>query len=435
MSGCQCPLKSAARDAPNALAFVSKEKSLTFQEMDELAEKFCLELHKTRVQPGDRIAILHPSSHEWICFFFAVLRLGASICPLNLRLPPAQVQNQIVRIAPKLFVQSFPWEPIERDGCKSDAVHKCVLLFTSGSTGIPKIAVLSFASLLTNASHSIPLEMGDRYLLTLPLYHVGGLGIVLRCMLRRATIVMNENDPEITHISFVPTQLYRTIPIYKNLKCLLLGGAPISTFPERLPIYATYGLTEMGSMVLTRKHPLQKEGCFFLGTPLPNRKMRLSEDGQIWVGGETLFRGYLEEEGIFSPAIDGWFPTGDIGKKDATEGFCVLGRKDWQFISGGENIQPEEIETHLLQIPGIVEAVVIPKDDPEYGKRPIALIRTTSSRFSTDKVRSILKDRLPKYKIPASIHLVPEIPKMGMKPDRRKALLMYLPRYYFEHQK
>lgn len=426
MSDCFCPLKRAALETPDALAFVSEEKKLTFQQLDAITENFCLKLHQSHIQPGDRIAILHPPSVELICLIFAVLRLGACPCLINLRLPPAQIEAQIAQIAPKLWISSFPWDLSPLKTPKACPVPGSILLFTSGSTGTPKIAVLSLKSLIANAAHSIPLEMGDRYLLSLPLYHVGGLGILLRCVLKRATLVLEKNDPEITHLSFVPTQMYRASPVYKNLKCVLLGGAPISHIPPKLPIFATYGLTEMGSMVFAQKNPIQKEGLFYLKDPLPQRKVRIAEDGEIWVGGDTLFQGYLENERISSPITEGWFPTGDIGKKDEILGYAILGRKDWQFISGGENIQPEEIESHLLKIPGILEAVVVPQEDPEYGNRPVACIQTLKNPFRLAEIRAILKEHLPKYKIPVAIHIFPEIPKIGVKIDRKKIIDLFL---------
>ncbi len=391
MSPCHCPLKAAAKEAPSLPAVIAKDISLTFQELDALADEF-------QFSPRQIITTVDPLSPKLIALFFAAWRCNACLCPLNTKLPPSQIQTNIDRI----------------HSHSGNITTPSLLLFTSGSTGTPKIAVLSLKSLLANAENSIPLSPSDRWLLSLPLYHVGGIGIMLRCVLAKAAIVLDKNHPDITHVSAVPTHLYRESPVYKNLKCVLLGGAPIHSIPPSLPIYATYGLTEMGSMVLARKNPPLIDGRIYLGNPLPKRELKLASDGEIWVRGETLFDGYLGFD-----KISGWFPTGDIGTVHPKEGIAIIGRKDWQFICGGENIQPEEIEQHLLNIPEIIEAVVIPVFDAEYGMRPVAIIKTHTPHISLHTIQAALTDHLPKYKIPFRLHILNEIPKNGLKINRK----------------
>lgn len=405
MSPCNCPLKIAAKEAPSSPAFISRDMTLTFKELDSLVDQMIL-------PEESLIAVSHSPTHELIALFFAAWRCGASICPLNTKLPPLQIQSCLSQIKPDLFITSFPVQPCRTSS--RNQILQSLLLFTSGSTGTPKIAILPLKALLANARHSIPLNPTDRWLLSLPLYHVGGIGIMLRCVLAKAAIVLNKEHPDITHLSYVPTQLYRESPVYKNLKCILLGGAPIHAIPPNLPIYATYGLTEMGSMVLARKNPPQIEGHFYLGEPLPSREIRLKPDGEICVRGDTLFTGYLNSE-----KQNDWFETGDMGRRHPTEGIAIVGRKDWQFICGGENIQPEEIEQYLLQIPDVLEAIVVPKEDLEFGMRPVAILRTTNPFFTLEQMQGILAETLPKYKIPMALYIVDEMPKNGLKIDRQ----------------
>lgn len=269
-----------------------------------------------------------------------------------------------------------------------------LLLMTSGSTGTPKIAVLSMEALLANAQDAIKavdLRFQDKWKLTLPLYHVGGIGILLRCYLAGAKVCY-EDDPDITHLSYVPTHLYRMSPVYRKLRCLLLGGAPIPQIKSPLPIYTTYGLTEMGSMVTLN------------GDVLPHAEVMLAPDGEILVKGASLFTQYLNE-----PLHAGWFATKDLGKW--VDGKLeIVGRKDWMFISGGENIQPEEIEMHLLSIDGVIDAAVVAKEDPQYGKRPIAVV-SSQKIFDLAHLHAILRVHLPKYKLPIELHFLPYIPK------------------------
>lgn len=361
-----CPLKEAARGAPNQIAILAKTKAWTFAELDHYVDQ---------LGPIPLIVEAVPSPHL-IALFFAAWRRECSLFPINPRLPQAK---PIITAPPS-----------------------SVLLYTSGSTGTPKIAVLPFSALLANAEsaiHALDLRIGDQWRLTLPLYHVGGIGILFRCVLARATIVLDDS-PNITHLSYVPTHLYRATPIYKHLRCLLLGGSPIVSYPSHLPVYTTYGLTEMGSMVALN------------GQILPGREVRLAEDGEIWVRGACLFQGYLD-----SGPIKDWFPTKDLGAFQNGK-LTILGRKDWMFISGGENIQPEEIERELLALPEVIEAAVLPIDDPEFGKRPAAFVHA-SADFNLKKMQDALRDKLPKYKIPVALLLMNELPKKSnFKVDR-----------------
>lgn len=414
-----CPLKDAARLAPSEPAF----DRITFQELDLMADEMARTLETLAIRSGDRIAMAHRPNAQATALFFAAWRIGASICPISLRLPAAQIESHLTRLDARCLIDSFPISPrIRKTNCPP-LPFPAVLIFTSGSTALAKIAVLSLSNLLSNArplTTWLDLRMKDRWLLNLPLYHVGGIGILLRCTLALACVAIDEKDPEITHISTVPTQLYRKTPVYKNLKCLLIGGAPIRCYPEHLPCCLSYGLTEMGSLVTARFNPPPlSQTSFSLGFPLPERQLRLSSVGEIEVRGGCLFQGYWEEGRISEPFDqDGWFATGDLGQI-SEEGLAVLGRKDWQFISGGENIQPEEIEQALCALPDILEAAVVPIDDPEFGQRPAAFLRATSRFRDLAYLKALLLERLPKFKIPTKFIFVNELPKNGLKINRK----------------
>jgi O-succinylbenzoic acid--CoA ligase len=403
-------LSDAAILAPIDLAF----GPVTFQELDRLSENLALTLEKLGIGPGHLIAFRAPPSPEVAALFFAAWRLNASICPLSLRLPPEQIAATLQRLKPHIYIDSFPISsPLLNS--EISLPTPSLLLFTSGSTSLPKIAVLSLKNLLCNAHPAIrllDLRPQDKYLLNLPLYHVGGISILIRSILSRAQLVLDERDPAITHMSAVPTQLFRESPVYKNLRCLLIGGAPILSYPEHLPCYLSYGMTEMGSLIAASFRP---PAPFHLGFPLEGRDVRLS-NGEIEVKGDCLFQGYWEAGQISKPFDpQGWFKTGDIGELSC-EGLRILGRKDWQFISGGENIQPEEIESALLSLQGVFEAAVVPQDDEEFGKRPCAFVRATGSAAS---LAALLLEHLPKFKIPIRFLFVDEIPRNGLKINRK----------------
>lgn len=368
----KCPVKQAALIAPNHIAVVEQHRVWTYLQFDQYIDML------GPFQPGQMIlSDDNPSMHK-IALFFAAWRHGANIFPVNPKLP---VKPQV---------------PLHTN------VTQSLFILTSGSTKEPKIAVLSLQNLIANAQGTIlPLKLKteSQWLLSLPLYHVGGIAILIRTFLAMATISLIDS-PNITHISYIPTHLYRSSPVHKNLQCILLGGAPIPpNLSHRLPIHTTYGLTEMGSMVTLD------------GRVLEDRELRIDESGEIWVRGKCLFQGYFPEM-----KRDDWFPTGDLGAW-TDKGLVIKGRKDWMFISGGENIQPEEVEMHLLAHPDILEAAVMPKEDPEFGKRPVAFVKA-NKRLEIREIQAFLRDRLAKFKMPVEIHYLDEIPKKNNKTDR-----------------
>jgi O-succinylbenzoic acid--CoA ligase len=341
------------------------------------------------------------------------------------------------------------------------------IVFTSGSTGSAKAVVHSLANHFYSAlgaNQLMPLNPGDRWMMSLPLYHVGGLAIFFRTLLSGATMVVPSEkltlaetltNKKISHLSLVPTQLQRLlqssdgIDSLLQLKLILLGGSPI---PETLldqseelglNINTTYGSTEMASQVATGKKDNHRI--------LPFREVRISSEKdacpEIEVRGKTRFLGYLYESGLSQPFDkNGWFKTGDIGaldvnptkiknfqpenynvgyrktlndQSDIVHTLTVLGRKDNMFISGGENIHPEEIERVMYESGMLDEAIVVPVKDVEFGKRPVAFVQYKKSANETELVQ-FLKQQLISFKVPDLLLPWPEETEPGLKPRREK---------------
>jgi O-succinylbenzoic acid--CoA ligase len=196
---------------------------------------------------------------------------------------------------------------------------------------------------------------------------------------------------------------------------LLIGGAPLveplylQAKERGLHLCLTYALTEMSSTVLLTFHPVWRGAAPLLGHPLEGRELKI-EDNELFVRGRSLFAGYGR---IPSPPSD-WFATGDTAIFDPQLGFAITGRKDFQFFSGGENIQPEEIEAVLLSHPLVEQAIVVPQPDPEFGARPAAFVRTAAS---LEELMAFAKCMLPTYKVPVSFFPLPE--QESLKPNRK----------------
>lgn len=465
MTTIRCPLCEAAQISPHEAAIVSDERIIRYYELDELATRVAGHMTEAGLVAGERVAIYLPADWRYVAVYIGILRAGGTACLINTRLPRAAVLAQIHQLGCRRVV-AFLQDPSASDLAgliiyhpsvllaprdeasgdrtwKMDLAQPATIVFTSGSTRDPKPAVLSYGNHYYSARGSnvnIRLASHDRWLLSLPLYHVGGLGIVFRCLLSGATMVFpdpgqslehNQSFYAITHLSLVATQLLRLLRLpvmpesFAQVKAILLGGGPIpaSALVEALrrgwPVLPSYGLTEMASQVCTASPQAPPAQRMNAGPVLRHRKLRINAGGEIEVSGETLFMGYLEQD-VLRPSRteDGWFATGDLGELDERGGLTVKGRRDFMFISGGENIQPEEIERALSELPEIEEALVVPVADPEFGERPVAYVRYRAAAVPDEAVRERLALRLPKYKIPRAFLPWPDDVDSGRKPDR-----------------
>ena len=234
----------------------------------------------------------------------------------------------------------------------------------------------------------------------------------------------------VTHLSLVNTQLFRLLhagfDLHKlSVRYILLGGGVASpTLVHEvqqlgIEVLTTYGMTEMGSQICTGA-PIFTDDGLTSGVPLPFLEVMLSYHGEILVRGKTLALGYYNA-GQLTTLVDseGWFHTGDKGRWEGSQ-LQVIGRMDNMFISGGENIHPEEIEQCLLTIPFIVQAVVVAIPNLEFGQRPVAYVQTVDNVLNEQELKRILRGKIAGFKVPDSIRLFPEdVVAVGIKVNRR----------------
>lgn len=479
-------LAHQAQVSPRKLALVFGKQQWTFAELDDGAAQMCAQLTAAGVTAGQHVALLLPNGPEFVLAIHALARLGAVAVPLNLRLTPAELRWQVTQAdcaallhiddtAPaaaelavrQINLQSLPPSPEaekwRRRPLNFDAVQG--IIFTSGTSGQPKGAMLTFANHFYNATASA-FRLGvlptDRWLACMPLYHVGGQAIVLRSCLYGTAVVLHprfeaaavaeslRNDV-VTLISVVPTMLHRLLDHHletlraPHLRCILVGGAALSPqlahrcIELGLPLAATYGLTEAASQVATAApdEAARKPGS--VGSPLMFAAVRIvdavgnplpgGEIGEITVSGPTVMAGYYRQpEATAQTLRGGELFTGDLGYLDADGDLWVVQRRSDLIVSGGENVYPAEVEAVLREHPAVADAAVVGLPDAEWGQRVVAAVLSAAgAQLSPPELIDFCRARLAGYKIPREVRWVKALPQTAsgkIKRDEVKQLFV-----------
>ncbi len=455
-----CPLFQRSREASDRPLVRLPSGTITAAALEEGVRRAVTRLQREGVGPGDRIGLWLDDPVATLAILLALWRLRAVACLLSTRLPAASLDVLIRQVGIQALISDRSgeamrpcWHPEMLWDAPPEAPEVpprltmeqyATVFFTSGSTGTPKGVLHTVANHFYSArgvAEHLELLPEDRWLLVLPLYHVGGMGVVIRCLLTGAEIVIPERREPLgralvhyapTHVSLVHTQLWRLLhetegPSPRTLRAVLLGGSAI---PEEVlqegaargwPLHTSYGLTEMASTVTATPPGAALELLRTSGRVLTYRELKIGPDGAILARGLVRFVGYLENGRLRQPFDEaGWFDTGDLGWLDEAGYLHVEGRRDNRFISGGENIQPEAIERALLRLPGIAEAVVVPVPDPEFGERPAAFVRLDEGgHWAPDRWQVELRRELPGFMIPVVFWPWPELPSGGIKAARR----------------
>ncbi len=416
----------------NLPAIFYKNTSMSYLSVSREIESLARELKKRGVSYGMRISLLGESNLPTLIAILALLQIGASVCVLSTRLPKETVIQRALEAKSTFFLDAI--NTILTPIGVTKEKNQYILLFTSGSSGKAKLACLTINHFLASALSSISLlglvEPNKYYFLSVPLFHVSGLSILFRCFTSRGALCL---DPikEITHVSLVPTQLLRWIKeekthYFQKIECLLLGGAPLGealiqkAIEKNLPIRTTYGMTETASQI-TMSNLMDDLLPPHAGSPLPGKEILISEEGEILVKGNSLFSGYDSETGPLLPTLEGgWFPTGDLGRLTSKNTLVYTGRKDNLFISGGENIYPEEIEKALNSLPNVSFSIVVPLKDDEFGERPIAFIQMETPLPSLEEFYARLASLLPKFAFPVRFLPFPKEVSLDFKIQRSK---------------
>jgi len=309
---------------------------------------------------------------------------------------------------------------------------------------------------------NLGLNMNDKWLLCLPMFHVSGLSILMKNVIYGMPIYLQSKfnasevnqvirERGVTMMSAVSAMVTKLLDDLKekaypgHFRCLLLGGGP-APLPmlekcrdKGIPVFQTYGLSETASQIVTLSPEYMFEKLGSAGKPLFPAQIRIidqegheltaMEEGEIIVKGPNITPGYWHRPSETNSVLaNGWLKTGDIGYLDHDGFLYVLDRRKDMFISGGENVYPAEVEAALLAHPDIAEAGVIGVHDDEWGKVPAAFIRVRpSSDITESDVQMFLRDHLAGYKIPKYVYFVDELPRNASGKLLRRLLIERLP--------
>jgi len=470
-------LKRWALYSPQSIALRDGEsnRSLSYQELYQESLRCAQQLkQKHQVQKGDRVLLIAQNHLESIVLFFALLRLGATLVPINFRLAPSEVSYLIQDSQPKLIfcqpefqylvtqnqvpVIPFPkpWtespDPIETLAFEAQSEDIAFILYTSGTTGFPKGAMLSLRMLLWNSINTglrLNITSKDRAVIFLPLFHTGGWNVLLTPFLHHGAeiILLKKFDPKqvlqltaeknCTLLFGVPTtmSMMAHLPEFKSInlssvRYAIVGGEPMPLDAIRLwhekgvAIRQGYGLTEFGPNVfsLGEEHAERKLGSigfpnFYIDTQVVKEDgtlARTDEVGELWLRGPVTMSGYWHkpEETAKTITDTGWLKTGDLVKFDQEGFFYVVGRKKDMFISGGENVYPAEIEQVISRIPWVREVAVIGVPDEKWGEVGKAFIVVQEGQpANAEAIRQFCSQHLAKFKVPKHFEFRDSLPK------------------------
>lgn len=474
------------------LAATEGAATLTFQQLQEQVDRYCAWFSATRLKQGDRLAILALNHPDWFALLFAASRCGVVLVPLNWRLSLEELLYVIDDSEPLLLLHDAEFAStvdgiIRSKGqvASREAPESCsemtlecrwlqatsvdqpvddksnmysersladplLIVYTSGTTGRPKGAVLSEQALLCSAlmsQHMFDLSPADRALNVLPLFHVGGLNIQpIPTLLFGGTVVLHPRfDPaqavaaleqdSITLINSVPTLLQAMIAQpawdsarFASLRAISIGSTdvPIALIQQvhakGIPLLQVYGATETGPVAIYQR--IEQSGvegsigragllCDIRLTDEQGVDVAAGDSGEIWVRGGNILSHYRNNPAANKESLqDGWFRTGDVAHCDDQGNYWFDDRLKHVVISGGENIYPAELERVIRLIPGVREVSVVGKAHERWGEVPIAVVAATPE--VTEEAILMACQTLARFKQPKGVVFVEELPRNAL---------------------
>ncbi|MFB6128775.1 MAG: o-succinylbenzoate--CoA ligase [Halorhabdus sp.] len=469
------PLTARASSTPDWTAVIESETGTrwTYEELFDEADWLAGRIAAVCDGRPDRVGIAMETGIDFVRATHAAWRLGTAIVPLD----PREPRDRIAVLAETAGVDAvvttdrtataiagiesaplFSVDETDVEGVETLPVHDGgttprarypsethLIMFTSGTTGEPTGVKLTLTNLFASAIASafrLGLTREDRWLVSVPMVHMGGLAPLIRSTLYGTTVVLQrEFDPaetaaamldfDVTGVSFVPTMLSRLLDSGwsppESLRFVLLGGAAaprdlIERSEEAgVPAFPTYGMTETASQVATATPTQTFENPGTVGQPLMFTKVAIIDDGEscapgetgeIVIDGPTVTPGYLDDDQTRRVFDERGLHTGDLGYRDDDGRLYVVGRIDDQIVTGGENVDPDEVESVIESHPDVAESVVVGISDEEWGERVGALVVPENGADpDPDDVESVCRDELASFKVPKTIAVSESIPR------------------------
>ena len=429
---------------PEAIFFSGDNYEVTFEELSYAMGGRTKSLAGVGITNGLRVAIILADSRDIIEILLSCWQLGAIPVLVSSQSTPMEKDQFLESSQPHIIITNWeisedlipidvPVFPIEElsqgfGGCAPSQLHDVskldqtrLILFTSGSTGTPKAVQLTERNLIESATawhEQLQFTRNDIYLNCLPMHHIGGISIFIRSFIYGfSSYQLNEfnidaisnliESKHITLISMVPTMLQRLLDNTKNklpqsLRGIIVSGGPSTEslmnrcITHDIPVYKSYGMTETSSGICgfwLHEYPSKYES---VGLPFLKTKFQVNES-VLHVSGPTIMDGYFGEE-----AIQSCLDTGDFASIDE-EGFIYINlRRDVQIVTGGENVNPKEVEDILLSHPQITFAKVYGEPDEEWGQMVVAEITTD---LQTNEINEWVSEKISEYKIPKVYYL------------------------------
>lgn len=429
------PLASAARARPEHPLLVAEDGVFAAQALAQAAAALAGGLAHAGLQPGDRVALREPPSARLVLRLHALGWLGAVAVPLDPRAPEAALTGAAVRAGVRAVwgapLPGLPGLEVEESAPLPERAWPLeeprLVVFSSGSSGQPTPTVLHTHQLVFSAFASA-LRLGhdpaDRWLCCLPLHHIGGLSVLVRTAIYGTTALLRPgfdaaevaaalDSGGVQLVSLVPTMLAAVLdhrpqrPFPAALRAILLGGAPCP--PALLdraralgaPLALTWGMTETASQVATR-WPGDCTPEPHTGPPLAFARVQPDPEGRLWVEGPLT--------------ATGQHPSGDRGALDGLGRVVVSGRADRVIVSGGEKIDPAQVEAILAQHPAVQEVRVQARPDPRWGQRPVArvVLRPGQPSPGLEALQEAVRAVLPRYWAPDALEVVAELPRSAL---------------------
>ncbi|MEM8985755.1 MAG: class I adenylate-forming enzyme family protein [Pseudomonadota bacterium] len=464
----------------NAIAIIDRtgpeKQNITYREFCERVASARGELVNTHgVKAGDHVVILGSNSVAFLSAYFATMSLGAIAAPINPNFEKNVLQTILSDLEPRLVLAdhglgeltttTFPLSEIDKGDHKIkneadfSSNNLALILYTSGSTGVPKGVQLSHRSLvssLTDMASEIALLEGSRVIVSAPLFHMGALNYVHMWFTAHGAISLlprfeadafldTVEQDDIAVIGGVPPMIPRLASAarktskgpFPNVAAVAIGSAPLTEniiadsqmlFPNAI-ILNNYGTTEIGPSVFGGHPDNLPRPQMSIGFPRDPSSIRLrdganKDEGVLEVKAESLMKGYLnKDEETRSKIKDGWYRTGDLMRRDENGFFFCVGREDDMFVCNGENVYPIECETLLQSHPDIVEAAIVPAPDDKSGEAPIAfVVAAQNAQLDEEAVKNFARENGPAFRYPRRVYIIDSLPMNAVNKVDKAAL-------------